>query len=196
MVDKLSSRRTETVEALISPGCRMVGRSLGSMRLRRRYGVYPLAVHRRNQNIGRKLDDLVVRVGDTLLLEGAPEDIRRLSADMEMVDISPPCGARLSAGHAPLVLGAVARWSGWRAWTWRRSCCWRCWRWRSILLAGCIDADEAFGFVDGRLLALIFAMLAVGRGWRPRARCMLIVDAVGPIWPVCRPGRWSGRSIC
>jgi hypothetical protein len=39
----------------------MVGRSLGSMRLRRRYGVYPLAVHRRNQNIGRQLDDVIVR---------------------------------------------------------------------------------------------------------------------------------------
>jgi hypothetical protein len=72
--------RTTTVEALISPDCRLVGRSLGSLRLRRRYGVYPLAVHRRNRNIGRQLDEVVVRVGDTLLLEGAPEDIRRLAA--------------------------------------------------------------------------------------------------------------------
>ena len=72
LVDKLSSVQTTTVEVLITPGCRMVGRSLGELRLRRRYGVYPLAVHRRNQNIGRQLDDLVVRVGDTLLLEGAP----------------------------------------------------------------------------------------------------------------------------
>ena len=39
MVDKLSSVATETVEVLISPGCRMIGRSLGDLRLRRRYGV-------------------------------------------------------------------------------------------------------------------------------------------------------------
>ena len=77
-VDQVSAVETTTVEVLITPGCKMVGRSLGSMRLRRRYGVYTLAVHRRNQNIGRQLDDLVVRVGDTLLLEGAPEDIHRL----------------------------------------------------------------------------------------------------------------------
>ena len=44
----------------------MIGRSLGELRLRRRYGVYVLAAHRRNQNIGRQLDDLVVVVGDTL----------------------------------------------------------------------------------------------------------------------------------
>ena len=33
MVDKLSSVQTTTVEALISPGCKMVGRSLGELRL-------------------------------------------------------------------------------------------------------------------------------------------------------------------
>ncbi|HHX91224.1 MAG TPA: SLC13 family permease, partial [Paracoccus sp.] len=70
LVDQLSSVRTTTVEVLISPGCRLIGRSLGQLRLRRRYGVYALAAHRHNQNIGRQLDDLVVQVGDTLLLEG------------------------------------------------------------------------------------------------------------------------------
>ena len=38
LVDKLSSVATSTVEVLITPGCRMVGRMLGEMRLRRRYG--------------------------------------------------------------------------------------------------------------------------------------------------------------
>ena len=87
-VDQVSAVETQTVEVLITPGCKMIGRSLGSMRLRRRYGVYTLAVHRRNQNIGQQLDDLVVRVGDTLLLEGAQEDIARLASDMDMVDVS------------------------------------------------------------------------------------------------------------
>jgi uncharacterized protein with PhoU and TrkA domain len=90
LVDKLSSVKTETVEVLIGPGCRMEGNRLGDLRLRRRYGVYVLAVHRHNQNIGRQLDDLIVRVGDTLLLEGAVEDIQRLAADMDLVDVNRP----------------------------------------------------------------------------------------------------------
>jgi hypothetical protein len=90
LVDKLSSVKTETVEVLIGPGCRMEGNRLGDLRLRRRYGVYVLAVHRHNQNIGRQLDDLVVRVGDTLLLEGTVEDIQRLAADMDLVDVNRP----------------------------------------------------------------------------------------------------------
>ena len=106
-VDQLSAVETHTVEVLITPGCRMVGRSLGSMRLRRRYGVYPLAVHRRNQNIGRQLDYLIVKVGDTLLLEGAPEDIQRLAADMDMVDVSRPAARAYRRGHAPIAVGAL-----------------------------------------------------------------------------------------
>ena len=69
-VDQVSAVETNTVEVLISPDCKMLGRTLGSLRLRRRYGVYTLAAHRRDRNIGRQLDDLVVKVGDTLLLEG------------------------------------------------------------------------------------------------------------------------------
>jgi uncharacterized protein with PhoU and TrkA domain len=122
MVDKLSSVATETVEVLITPGCRMIGRSLGSLRLRRRYGVYPLAVHRRNQNIGRQLDDVIVVVGDTLLLEGAPEDIQRLAADMDLVDIAKPQAKAYRRGHAPIAVGALAgSWCFWRPSVWRRS---------------------------------------------------------------------------
>ena len=106
-VDKLSSVETATVEVLITPGCRMVGRSLGSLRLRRRYGVYPLAVHRRAQNIGRQLDDLVVRVGDTLLLEGAPGDIRRLATDMNLLDVGQPTERAYRRGKAPIAVAAL-----------------------------------------------------------------------------------------
>ena len=106
-VDQVSSVETTTVEVLITPGCKMIGRSLGSLRLRRRYGVYPLAVHRRNQNIGRQLDDLIVKVGDTLLLEGAAEDIVRLSQDMDMVDVSQPTARAYRRSHAPIAIAAL-----------------------------------------------------------------------------------------
>ncbi len=59
---------------MITPGCRMVGRRLGELRLRRRYGVYVLAAHRRSQNIGRQLDDLVVQVGDHAAAGGTPAE--------------------------------------------------------------------------------------------------------------------------
>lgn len=179
-VDQVSAVETTTVEVLISPGCKMIGRSLGSMRLRRRYGVYPLAVHRRNQNIGRQLDELVVRVGDTLLLEGAPEDIQRLATDMEMVDVSHPSARAFRRNHAPIALAAmvgIVLFSGMGiAPIFLLSVA----AVAFVLLTRCIDADEAFSFVDGRLLALIFAMLAIGAALESSGAVELIVKAVAP----------------
>jgi di/tricarboxylate transporter len=179
--DALATVQTSTVEVLITPGCRMVGRSLGQMRLRRRYGVYPLAAHRRNQNIGRQLDDLVVEVGDTLLLEGAMADIQRLATDMDMVDVSQPSERPFRRGHAPLVVAiliavvvlatlniapiqflaivGVA----------------------IVLVTRAIDADEAMAAIDGRLMALLFGMLGVGAGLEHSGAVQLVVNAVSPV---------------
>ena len=180
-VEKLSSVQTETVEVLISPGCRMIGRSLGELRLRRRYGVYPLAVHRRNQNISGQLDDLVVRVGDTLLLEGAPDDIQRLAADMNMVDVSRPTVRAFRRKHAPVALAALLGLVTLAAFGVAPILLLAVLAVAVVLVTGCIDADEAFSFIDGRLLALIFAMLAVGAGLESSGAVGLIVQAFAPL---------------
>ncbi len=180
-VDQISAVETTTVEVLISPGCKMIGRSLGALRLRRRYGVYPLAVHRRNQNIGRQLDDLVVRVGDTLLLEGAPEDIQRLAADMDLVDITHPSGRAFRRRHAPVavlaLLGIVVLAALGVAPIFLLAVL----AVALVLVARCIDADEAFSYIDGRLLAMIFAMLAIGAALDATGAVHLIVTAVAPV---------------
>nr|WP_136635785.1 SLC13 family permease [Pseudooceanicola onchidii] len=179
-VDQISAVETSTVEALITPGCRLVGRQLGAMRLRRRYGVYVLAVHRRNQNIGRQLDETVVRVGDTLLLEGAPEDIRRLASEMEMVDVTQPTARAFRRGHAPIaiasLIGIVALAGLGIAPIFLMTIL----AVAVVLLTRCIDADEAFSFVEGRLLAMIFAMLAVGAALEHSGAVELIVNAIAP----------------
>lgn len=180
LVDKLSSVQTTTVEVLISPGCLMIGRSLGSMRLRRRYGIYILAAHRRNQNIGRQLDDLVVRVGDTLLLEGRMEDIQKLAADMQMVDISHPSDRAYRRKHAPIVIAVLAAIVILSALSVAPIVILAALGVAVVLLTRCIDADEAFAAVDGRLLAMIFGMLGAGAGLEHSGAAELIVNALLP----------------
>ncbi len=179
-VDQVSAKETTTVEVLISPGCKMIGRSLGALRLRRRYGVYPLAVHRRNQNIGRQLDDLVVRVGDTLLLEGNPEDIQRLAEDMALVDVSRPSAKAFRRGHAPIALLALAGIVVLSALGVAKILPLTIIAVAIVLLARCIDAEEAFSFIEGRLLALIFSMLAIGAALQASGAVQMIVEAIAP----------------
>ena len=179
-VDQVSAVETATVEVLITPGCKMIGRSLGNLRLRRRYGVYPLAVHRKNQNIGRQLDDLVVRVGDTLLLEGAPADIQRLSVDMDMVDVSHPSERAYRRRHAPVAIAALIALVALAGFGVAPIFLLAILAVTVVLITRCIDADEAFSFVDGRLLALIFSMLAIGAALEASGAVSLIVEAVAP----------------
>ena len=179
-VDQVSAVETKTVEVLITPGCRLVGRSLGAMRLRRRYGVYVLAVHRRNQNIGVQLDDLVVRVGDTLLLEGAPADIQRLAADTDMADVSQPTQRAYRRSHAPLAIAALLGIVLLAALGVAPILLLSVVAVALVLVSRCIDADEAFSFVDGRLLALIFSMLAIGAALESSGAVALIVNAIAP----------------
>ncbi|HEY6506993.1 MAG TPA: SLC13 family permease [Vicinamibacterales bacterium] len=187
LVDRVGAKATTTVEALILPECRFVGRSLGSLRLRRRYGVYPLAVHRRSQNLGRKLDEVVVRVGDTLLLEGAPEDIRRLAVDMDLIDVNETTDRPFKRERAPLVLavlaaivlgssveiapiqvlamlGAVA-----------------------LLVTRTIEPEEAYNTVSAALLVLILAMLVVGEALDRSGAAQMVVDTISPSLAVMSP---------
>jgi di/tricarboxylate transporter len=179
-VDQVSAVETSTVEVLITPGCKMVGRSLGSLRLRRRFGVYPLAVHRRNQNIGRQLDELIVRVGDTLLLEGAPGDIQRLATEMDMVDVSHPTARAFRRGHAPVAVLALLGIVVLAGFNVAPILLLSFFALGIVLLTRCIDADEAFSYVDGRLLALIFGMLVIGAGMQNTGAVQLLVDLVAP----------------
>jgi di/tricarboxylate transporter len=179
-IDAVGQKSTVTVEALISPGCRMVGRFLGDLRLRRRYGVYPLAVHRRDERVGAVLDEVRIQVGDTLLLEGDPDDIHRLAEEQGLAELTQPADRPYRRERAPIIIGilgfvvlgstlglmpiaglavigiAVA------------------------LATRCIDAEEAFQFVEIRLLTLIFAMLAVGQALERTGAVQLVVDALAP----------------
>ncbi|MBV0890271.1 SLC13 family permease [Paracoccus sp. Z118] len=179
-LDKLSSVQTTTVEVLISPGARMIGRRLGDLRLRRRYGVYPIAAHRRNQNFGRQLEDLEIRVGDTLLLEGAPEDIARLVSDMDLTGVTHPTTKPFRRRHAPIAIGALLFVVVLAALDLAPIMALAFVAAAVILLTSCVDPDEAFDFVEARLLAMIFAMLAIGAALEHTGAVELIVDAVAP----------------
>ena len=186
-VDQVSSVETTTVEVLITPNCKMVGRVLGSLRLRRRFAVYTLAVHRRDTNIDRQIDDIVVKVGDTLLLEGAPEDIQRLSDEMNLGDVSRPSARAFRRNKAPLAFAVLIGVVVLAALDVAPILMLAMIGVTVVLMTGCIDADEAFSHVDGRLLALIFAMLGVGAALQSSGAVALVADALAPAMLVLPP---------
>ena len=58
-------------EVVISPGSPLIGENLRQAGFRRRYDAAVVAIHRNGERIQQKLGDIVLRAGDTLLLEAA-----------------------------------------------------------------------------------------------------------------------------
>jgi len=179
-IDAVGQKTTVTVEALITPGCRMIGRFLGDLRLRRRYGVYPLAVHRRAERVGAVLDEVRIQVGDTLLIEGDPDDIHRLAEEQGLAELTQPSDRPYRRKRAPFVLGILGLVVLGSAFGVMSIAGLAVIGVALALVTRCIDAEEAFQMVEIRLLTLIFAMLAIGRALERTGAVELIVDAMAP----------------
>ncbi len=86
---KLTSAREDRalVEAVVSNSCPVVGKSIREGRFRTLYNAAVIAVARNGEKINRKLGDIVLRAGDTLLLEANPAFIeqQRNSRDFFLV---------------------------------------------------------------------------------------------------------------
>jgi di/tricarboxylate transporter len=150
------------------------------MRLRRRYGLYVLAVHRHGEDLQSRIADVVPEAGDTLLIEGAPEDLRRFAEDMGLVNLTAPSERpyrRDKAWIAALTLAGVV---GLAALEVMPIVSLAVIGVAVVLLTRCVDAEEAFAAVDWRILVLILGMLAVGRGLEATGAVALIVEAVQP----------------
>jgi di/tricarboxylate transporter len=179
--EPIGTRETVVAEGLVGPSSRMIGRRVANLRLHRRYGVYLLAIHRAGQNLGTNLDNVTLVAGDTLLFEGVAEGVRRLSDDLGVINLSEPTERAYRRGKAPLVLAVVAAIMLLAALEVMPIAALAVIGVAIVILARCIDTDEAYQSLDGRILVLIFAMLAISQAMIDTGAISLIVDAVVPV---------------
>ncbi|MCE8421626.1 hypothetical protein LZ190_23755, partial [Rhodovulum sulfidophilum] len=128
------------------------------------------------------MDDVVVAVGDTLLLEGAMDDIRRLAQEMDLTDLSHPQERPFRRSRAPIavaVLAAIILLSSFDVAPIEILAFMGV---TVVLVTRCIDSEEAFASIDGRLMAMLFGMIAVGAGLDHSGAVELIVGVLK-----CRP---------
>jgi di/tricarboxylate transporter len=73
------------VEVVVAPGASLVGESLTSVRFRQRYDATVLALRRGGELIRRRMDNIRLRVGDTLLVQATEGSIGRLDANRDFI---------------------------------------------------------------------------------------------------------------
>ncbi len=176
----VGTRNDALAEAIVGPQSRLIGRTLRQERMRRRYGVYPIALHRQGENLDSRLEEVKLRVGDTLLLEGAPDDLRRVAKDADLINLSTPTerGVRHEkALIAALALAGVVLFSALNvipiagaAWIGVAV----------VLLTRCIDAEEGIQAVDWNVILLLYCMLTIGAGLEHTGAIRVMVELAEP----------------
>lgn len=182
-----SARSTALVEALVGPNARAVGRTLGHLRWRRRYGVYPVALHREGAAVDRRLTGIMLDVGDTLLLDGNTDDMARLADDEGIILLAPVTSRAYRRSKAPLAIAIMASVVSCAAFDLAPILPLALIGVAIALISGCIDADEGIGAIDGRLLLLIVSMLIVSVALDRSGALRLIVNALTPLLGLTSP---------
>ncbi len=177
----LSARTSILVEILLAPGAAFIGKTLRHLRLRRRYGVYPVALHRKSANMADRFEYTPLEVGDTLLIEGAPEDLKRLCDDNSLLNVSMPRERAVKKSHAPIAIATLFFVVGLATFGVMDIAGLAPIGAAIVLVTRCVDADEAFSAVDWRILILIIAMLAIGKALDNSGLIGDIVSASAPL---------------
>lgn len=71
-------------EAILMPQSSVVGRTIKELDFRRRFGVMVIAIYRRGHALATRIGGLPLRVGDVLLVQGRPEQLRALADNPDL----------------------------------------------------------------------------------------------------------------
>ena len=177
------------VEATIAPTHPSLGRRLGDIPFLLRLRVRILGVTRHRQLPGPDLPNARMRAADRLLVTGSSDAIRRMYENPNLLGVGETRTREFRRDKAPiaiLALGAVVVLAALSIVSIAIAAILAM---GVILATRCIDAEEAWGSIEGNVLVLIFAMLAVGLGLERAGSVDLIVQEMVPL--LTRAPNWA-----
>lgn len=119
-------------------------------------------------------------MGDTLLLEGPADGLRRLFDNQELVNLVQTEEKPLRRRKAPIAIAAIAAVMGLAAFDVLPIAALALIAATAVVAFGCLDAEEAYGAVHWNILMLIFAMLAIGVAMEKSGTAALLIH--GLLW--------------
>jgi di/tricarboxylate transporter len=177
-VQPVSGQAVVIMEGIVGPQSRLAGYRIADLNFRRLYGTYILAVHRQGENLHSNFDGVRLAFGDTLLLEGPPEGLRRLFDRRVLVNLTEPSERPFRRNKAPIAIGAVLLVMVLAALEVLPIAALAIIAATAVIVLGCLTADEAYGAIQWRILFLIFGMLGLGMAMEKTGAGALIVNHI------------------
>ena len=149
------------VEGVLLPRSPLIGQSLRSLDFKERYGLQVLAIHRAGR-LPRSTSSARLRMGDVLLLQGAPQDVKALEQGNLFNIFGNVQTGRLNRPRAPLaaaifalaIVAATFKFAALPVAMLGGAFL--------MLLTRCLSPEEAYRQVEWKALILIGALLSLG----------------------------------
>jgi di/tricarboxylate transporter len=160
-LSELETARMALAELMVPVRSQLSNKTLAEVGFRDRYGLNILAVRRRGRIIRENLRQVVLRTGDTLLVQGTAERLQRVGHDLNLVlvnQLGPQPGdrvtakARLTVGIMLAMIAAVVAGILPLATASLLATV-------ILILAGSIRVTRAYRSIDGSILVLVGGML-------------------------------------
>ena len=197
-LETLEQRDVQIVEGMIANNSEFAGLSLSELKLRQRFNIFVLAIHRQGKNITDMGPDTKLAAGDTLLLEGPQEGMNRILTKQRIIPLSQrPADAhnRSKQGWAILamglfifigLLGSFEQYGEFFKFFARFNPFYLAFIGALIVvISGCVKPKEAYQAVDWGIIFLILGMLCVGEAMSKtglaKAIAFGVVDNIGPM---------------
>lgn len=184
------SERLTLLDATLDPRSSLVGKSVGELNFRERYGIELAGIWREGETIRSELAGERLQIGDALLLLGPRDRLELLSSDSDFLILTPlgqeppdtrraPLAALIMAavvgvvmlGYAPISIAAVIGGT-------------------VMVLTRCLNMEQAYRAIDWRAIFLIAGMLPLGTAMQDSGAATYLATKVmeflgdaGP-WPV------------
>ncbi len=170
----------ELVEATVAPSHPSIGNRLFDIPFLAQLDVRILGMTRYRNLPRSDLTNARIHAADRLLVTGSSEDIRRMYQNPNLFGVGQTKIRAFRRDRAPIAIGALVAVVVLAALNIIPLSVAAILAVGAILLARCIDAEEAWGSIDGNVLVLIFGMLAVGLGLQQAGSVDLLVSELTP----------------
>ena len=158
----LQSDDIKIMEVIVTPQSDLIGQTLKEVNFRARYGMTALAINRHSQSLREKIGRIRLRMGDMLLVQGPADRLAgfRSQSDFWIIEEFQPSAFRKSKGIRTLAFFFLAIILGGLGWlplsiSFLAAAV-------LTILSRSITIEEAYEFIDWRLIILIGGMTAFG----------------------------------
>jgi di/tricarboxylate transporter len=175
-----TQRESQLAELLVLPSSPYVGQLLGSIELRRRFGLNVIGLQRHGMHMRSKISEHPLRTGDVLLIQGTPEGLDRIRGEEGVVLMSGVDDVVVRKEKAPLAIFVLIAVIGLLATQMLPMATVALAGAVAMVVTGCISGTKIYEAVQWKILVLIAGTLALGKAMESSGTAdwlaLLVVD--------------------